>query len=551
MRPGLELPGAALLLSVLVSGCVSAPPRDAMPAPPPPVAVPSDARLAPPADVGDLEQPSVRPDGIDADDTPVRLTLDAVIVGALVRSPALEVVRLDPRIAATSIPEQLSLFDPYLSAEAFWEDSTQQLTAVQSFTFRDNGDGGGGDDDPQRPLFLAREGLTASAAVSTRLSLGTELSLSGTLDRSDTNFTPREYEGAWTFQVVQPLLEGLGADVNLAAVRRADAGAVQAEWALRAAVVDVVAQVEQVYWELALAQETVDIRSFGVQLAEEQLELNRDLVDVGRAVRSAVLAAQAELASRTADLADARGRVRQLSVTLSRLTGRDQLPSGSLVAVIDEPRAERNLVDVDEAVRRALQRRPELQRDRLEVSSRRLDALVARDALRPDLDLVAAYGRTSLGLELSDGLDHLADDSPYDVVRLGLRLGLPLAGRGDDARHERARLLEDRAVATLDETAGIVVEQVRAAAIDVDTQWLRIQAAEEAVAAREEELRIEQDRYEVGMARNLDVLETQRLLIQARVDAVTARVRYLQALTELARAEGTLLERRGVVVDEG
>lgn len=63
-----------------------------------------------------------------------------------------------------------------------------------------------------------------------------------------------------------------------------------------------------------------------------------------------------------------------------------------------------------------------------------------------------------------------------------------------------------------------------------------------------EKLRVERDRYEVGMSRNLDVLQVQRLLIQAEVDAAAARVDLRQSLTELWRAEGTLLERRRVVL---
>ena len=89
---------------------------------------------------------------------------------------------------------------------------------------------------------------------------------------------------------------------------------------------------------------------------------------------------------------------------------------------------------------------------------------------------------------------------------------------------------------------------MRRAVIAVQSQWERVQAAREAVTAREEELRIERDRYQVGMARNLDVLAIQRLLIETRVQAVEAEVGYLKALVDLHRAQGTLLEHRGVTL---
>ena len=83
----------------------------------------------------------------------------------------------------------------------------------------------------------------------------------------------------------------------------------------------------------------------------------------------------------------------------------------------------------------------------------------------------------------------------------------------------------------------------------LERQWQRIQATEKEVASREEELRVEQDQFRVGRSTNLDVLQVQQGLIQAKVDEVTARVGYIQAITALYRTEGTLLERRGVSVE--
>lgn len=478
------------------------------------------------------------------------LSREAALVTALLNNPGLEVARFGPRIAGMAVPEALAAFDPRLSGSLFYEDDTRQLTAVQSFTFREGEDGGGGR-QPARPFFLDRQTLNVSGRLSTLFPGGTGLSFDGVVDRSDTNFTPREYEGSWNVQVSQPLLEGRGREVNLIALRQAENRAVQSAWQVRRSVLDLVAQVERAYWDLVLAQEVVGIREFGVRLAEEQLDLNQDLVDTGRAVRSAVLSARAERASRRADLEDARGRVRSLGLRLLRLldpSASGRIDGNTAVEAVDAPRAERVEVDVEQSVREALARRPAVFRDRIETLNRRLDVVAAEDALQPELDLVAGYGRTSLGLELGDGLDHLVDDSRFDHYRLALELDLPLIGRGELARYRSARLSEMRSEAILRDTALAVSEEVRRAAVDVETQWLRIEATEEAVSSREEELRIERDRYEVGMARNLDVLQVQRLLIEAQVDEITAKVRYLQALTDLDRAEGTLLEKRGITL---
>lgn len=493
-------------------------------------------------DVG--ARPGMRP----AADGAVRLTLAAALSTALTSSPTLEVEQYLPLVARTAIPEAWAVFDPQLAAGAAYRDATNQLSAVQSFTFRPDDDGGDGQDPAAAPRRLERQSFDLSATASTLFPTGTRLALSGLLTSSDTNFTPREYEGSWSLELRQSLLEGFGREVNLVAVRQSANRAVGSEWQLRRAVLEVVAAVETAYWELVLAQEVVDIREFGVRLASEQLALNRDLVDTGRAVDSAVLSASAEQASRRADLAEAEGDVRALSATLTRLLGAGSAAPGERYAAVDEPDVERVAVDAERSVQLALELRPELYRDRAALANRDLEVIAARDLLEPRLDLSAGYGRSSLGPSLADAGEHLIDDSPFDTWWLGVVLDLPLSRRGDRARLERATLTRLQAAAVLDDTASRVTEEVRRAAIDVETQWLRVEATREAVEGRREELRIERDRYQVGMSRNLDVLLVQRLLIQAEVDAAAARVDFLQALTELYRAEGTLLERRRIVV---
>lgn len=493
-------------------------------------------------DVG--ARPGMRP----AADGAVRLTLAAALSTALTSSPTLEVEQYLPLVARTAIPEAWAVFDPQLAAGAAYRDATNQLSAVQSFTFRPDDDGGDGQDPAAAPRRLERQSFDLSATASTLFPTGTRLALSGLLTSSETNFTPREYEGSWSLELRQSLLEGFGREVNLVAVRQSANRAVGSEWQLRRAVLEVVAAVETAYWELVLAQEVVDIREFGVRLASEQLALNRDLVDTGRAVNSAVLSASAEQASRRADLAEAEGDVRALSATLTRLLGAGSAAPGERYAAVDEPDVERVAVDAERSVQLALELRPELYRDRAALANRDLEVIAARDLLEPRLDLSAGYGRSSLGPSLADAGEHLIDDSPFDTWWLGVVLDLPLSRRGDRARLERATLTRLQAAAVLDDTASRVTEEVRRAAIDVETQWLRVEATREAVEGRREELRIERDRYQVGMSRNLDVLLVQRLLIQAEVDAAAARVDFLQALTELYRAEGTLLERRRIVV---
>jgi outer membrane protein TolC len=143
------------------------------------------------------------------------------------------------------------------------------------------------------------------------------------------------------------------------------------------------------------------------------------------------------------------------------------------------------------------------------------------------------------------------DDGSYNNYNVGLEIQTPIMNRAEKARHERARLSQDQSERYLDDLENALAAEVRRAAIEAERQWQRIAATQLAVRSRTEELRIAQGRNAAGKTTNLDLLLVQRSLIQAEVDEVTARVNYIQALTSLYAAEGTLLERRGIALDLG
>jgi outer membrane protein len=58
-----------------------------------------------------------------------------------------------------------------------------------------------------------------------------------------------------------------------------------------------------------------------------------------------------------------------------------------------------------------------------------------------------------------------------------------------------------------------------------------------------------QDRFESGAATRLEVVQAERDLLESALEAVNARVEYQIALVRFYRAEGTLLQRRGISVD--
>jgi len=561
-------PAITALMALAISGCVSFPEAPVLDDPPPAASVPA------PRPLPEREQPVEAAAATPGN--PVSLTRDAALLTAVLNNRSLETARFGPEIAATFAPEERSAFDPSISASVLYEREKNELSSVQSFTFEPGGGSGAqsslanaierGDQSavieqitgaliqgltaPEPQGFLDREASDGTVTISNRFATGTEVYLTAGITRTETNFTPEEYEGSWSIGFTQSLLQGRGRDVNLIAMRQARNREAQSWYELRRQVLDIAAAVEQAYWNLVLAEAVAEVRRFGVTLAEAQLKRNRDRFEAGTTVEADVFAAEAELATREADLEEALGVIRRSTVRLLRLMNPGGEANWDLALdPLDVPAVAPVELAPELSEQLALQYRPELQQNRLALANRELDVFRRDNQRLPRLNLMGEYGRTSLGRDFSGGYENW-DDPDFDNYSVGLELDVQLLSRGQNARYRRAKLSQAEAEAIIADTEQQLAEAVRTAVIDVETEWSRIPATEKAVQSREEELRIQQDRFEVGLAENLDVLEVQRLLVQSKVDAVTAKVRYIQSLTNLYLAEGTLLHRRGIQLDQ-
>ncbi|HOZ47541.1 MAG TPA: TolC family protein [Candidatus Hydrogenedentes bacterium] len=494
-----------------------------------------------------------------------RLTRDGAILTALSRNRSLAVERFETDIAQTSVQEARASFDPTFALSSSYSEANLPYSGGAGTSAGTGAATGTGDlADLSRSLSALSNAIAVledddvqtsrrsdnTVRLSEYAPTGTELFLAGGYGRDSSSVvSDADYEGTWSVGVNQALLQGAGTALNLVSLRQSRNSTAASEHALRSVTMDVVESVENAYWSLVLANETEQIRLFSVQLTQEQLNLNEALISVGKLAESARISAEAAVASSEADLVDAQANVRSRAIELWRLMN-PECEAGAFLGFTPTDAPETVLVDLDAetSVRLAELYRPELAQARLSLANRDLEVIRTKNGLLPKLDFSASYGRTSSGTSSSAAGRHL-DDGYYDDFQVGLSFEVSLTNRAERARHLRAMFQQEQAEASVSNLEQLIEAEVRQAAVEAERQWQRIQATEKEVASREEELRVEQDQFRVGRSTNLDVLQVQQGLIQAKVDEVTARVGYIQAITALYRTEGTLLERRGVSVE--
>jgi outer membrane protein TolC len=129
---------------------------------------------------------------------------------------------------------------------------------------------------------------------------------------------------------------------------------------------------------------------------------------------------------------------------------------------------------------------------------------------------------------------------------MGVSAEYPAGNHEARGRYQRALLTRRAADESVKNLEHIVQEEVRTAYLEAIRAREQITASAATRRLDEEKLRVEMERFMLGRATSFQVARAQRDLAKSRVAEVRAAAEYQKALAELYRADGSLLERRGV-----
>ncbi|MCB2215638.1 MAG: TolC family protein [Desulfobulbaceae bacterium] len=463
-------------------------------------------------------------------DTPLELSVEQAVVSALENNRALVVEQFNHLIAGTFVDTERGVFDPTLFAEATLETYRQRsFNEVEGRLFSLDGD--------ERTIV---------GGISQQLPTGTELSLEiaqqgGTRDDIRANDEARA-----GLNLTQALLRGGNLAANLAGIHRAQAAALASAYELRGFTENLVARVENAYWDYALATRQVEIFEESFALAQRQRDDIHTRIEVGQIAETEEVVANAELALRRQQLIDARNDREQARLSLLRLInppsarGWDQDIRLSEKAVIPEVR----LGSAEEHERLATRLRPDLNEARLQARRGELETVQTANGLLPRLDLFITLGKTGYARSFGESFTDL--DGPGYNVSAGLAFELPVGNRAAKALDRRARAGYRQALHSIDNLQQLISLEVRTALLEVERSLQQIDASAARRILQEEVQRAETVRFRVGTATALDVARVQRDLLESRINEVEAIVNYRQALINLYLLDGTLLLRRGI-----
>ena len=281
------------------------------------------------------------------------------------------------------------------------------------------------------------------------------------------------------------------------------------------------------YLETLRSERNVSAAQANVTLAEALLRLAQDQRNAGVATGVDVTRAETRLAQERVDLAQAQTSAESARLNLQRVIG---VPLGSPLVLTDQLAfTAEPLPQVGSAVADALSHRAEVLISEAQVSMFNLERKAVKDEYLPSLQFVGDYGVSGI----------TPTDTALPTRRAAVQLNVPIFNGGlTQGRLTVATSRRHEAELQMGSVRGQVEQDVRLAISTLQTTLERVRAADEALRLAERELEMSRDRFRAGVADNLEVINAQTSLANARAAQVQALAVYNAARLNLAASLG-------------
>lgn len=486
--------------------------------------------------------------------------------GTLVTQPVFSQTIFDPSLAHAN-PQQgveaaLAAFDTQFSGQLFWnkQDRPSNVRGIGAqFT----------------PLVFQGTTATYQTELSKRTAQGAQFSLRHVTlyDRNNSPIRqfPSDFTGWVEAEWRQPLLRGAGTEFNRIAgpsgiigqyngvlIARVNEEVALAEF--EAAVIRLVNDVEQAYWELSANYRVLEASLRGREAALQTFQYQEVRLKVGAGRSDEEAQAQSQFYQFQAQVEQALSGEQGLYASEQRLRYLLGMPpaDGRLIKPVTEPNDIRVVFDWESALTQALQRRVEIRRQRFNLKRREMELIAARLNRRPQLDFLGNYRWRGLGDNLIGGsggeLDNLFGEisgGQYQEWQAGMELTFPVGLRAASNAVAHARLAISREQALLGETELRISHTLSDAVRRIGLTHSLLETNYNGFLADLRQVDVLRRRYRDGTDNINFLLQAQRQVVTSEIQFYRSLSDYNLAIRDLHREKGSLLAYSGVALAEG
>jgi outer membrane protein len=484
-------------------------------------------------------------------------------------------------------------FDPQLTGNIYLQEQT---IPINNPFLTGVGTAGSGSTNA---LGLVNHNAVYNFGYTQNFATGTQLQVTWDNTRTNTNFGGFDLfnpyvQSSLTAEVTQPLLNGFGTLANTRYIVEAKNTVKVGESQFEQQVITTVTQVATDYWELVYAREAVKVEQVAVAADEQLYNNNKKQLEIGTMAPLDVITAQSQLATDQQALVQAQTTQLLDETTLLVAITKDPL-AGPLQGIeivpttpLFTPTPEN--MSLQDAVKEAWQKRPELQQAALNLKNAGIEVKATRNAMLPTLNLFGEFQNAGIGGNLNTtvptgdffassaepifatsgditpgtlpvgfvgselttpgpvirgGIGHdlrTMIEAQYPTIEGGVTFTLPIRNRAAQALNAEAQLNQRQQETQYLQTQSTIVLNVRQSLITLVQDKAAIDAAQEARVLAQQSYDDEVKRLELGSSTAFTVIQKQQLLTAAQGTELRDRINLIEAELNLDQSMGRTLD---------
>src|SRR6267143_2321838 len=343
------------------------------------------------------------------------LSMREALAFALANNKDIEVARQNVKISEFDLKAAQGVYDPRISSTSYYERVKSPISSFLS------GGSNGAVTQSDYTGTARLEGLTPAFGGNYHLDFS---SVRLTSNNQFTALNP-QYPTALTFTYTQPLFRGLRFDSSRRSIEIAKKNLSLTDAQFRQRAIETITSVQRAYWDLVFALRNLQVQKDALRDSRTQLEHNKRLVSEGTLAPIDVVAAEAQVAGFEQSLFSSLEEVARSENNLKNLIAENRQADIWTLSIVPTDSVDLATPDISlpEALKAAMDNRPELQQSNVAREINQIDQKYFREQTKPAVDLVGSYGMVGLAGTVGNGINPFTASSAQlrDAVNKLLR----------------------------------------------------------------------------------------------------------------------------------
>ncbi len=286
-------------------------------------------------------------------------------------------------------------------------------------------------------------------------------------------------------------------------------------------------QIQQAFFELGKQIKLLEVDSLAVARSQAQLERAEQMYELGATAQLDVFRARVNLGNDRISKLQQKNTVTQARKNLNVTMGRD--PLAQLVVEVSEVQLKDDLPSVEELVDQAIAQQPMVRKNKSNIKSRKLSVDMAKGLNYPKISAYVNYDRFH-----EDAIKVFSDFDQNYQTRYGINLSFNLFnGFNDYVQIQKAQINYRTARENYEQYKRELKSNIHQSYEDYKSYLDIIEINRVNLEAAREELRLAEERYQIGAGTALEVREAQVNLTRAEQTLIAAEYNARLILAQL------------------